>query len=102
MLPSALSSSTPSGWRNETGLTYPASGGRSKRRTIAFLVVEAAKSRLCATTMFQTFRRLLYHWHDAGSGNGRFGKLYRQHYRIARQQQDGEGPFAEFSRRGYG
>ena len=39
----------------------------------AFLVVEAAKCSLFSPTMFQTFRRLLYHWHDVRSACGRFG-----------------------------
>src|SRR5690349_8337541 len=66
-LPSAESSSTPAGCRKEMGLTYPANDSFSKRRMIAFLVVDPANSLPFTTTMFQTFPPVLYHWHDVRS-----------------------------------
>src|SRR5215472_1274457 len=50
----------------------PLTGSRSKRRMKTFLVVEGATVNPHASNMFQTFLRVLYHWHDAQYGQNRF------------------------------
>src|SRR5579885_1567039 len=96
IFPSAERSSTPAGWRKDAGFRYPASGSRSYRRMIAFLVVEAAKCSLFLLAMFQTFRRLLYHWLDVRSGDARFGDAGCRPGTVSGFLPGGEGLVAAF------
>jgi len=48
--------------------------------------------------MFQTFRGLLYHWHDVWSACGRFGTALQPDYRLFELLPPGEGTQRQFAR----
>ena len=58
----------------------------------------AGQLPLIATTMFQTFSRLLYHWHDVWSARGRFGASVRPDDCVPQLLPPGERAFGQFPR----
>src|SRR5437660_7991897 len=64
MVPTVVNSSSPSSRKYVCGLTKPERVSRSNRAMSTFLLVEPAKSAPKVEFLFQTFSRVLYHWHD--------------------------------------